>query len=192
MQAVAIIGYPGAGKSVSVEIAEEIGYNTISMGDTLKEKADEECPERIEKARRDSTELSVSEVYGNFATEKREQEGFEVVAKWCTDKITEGNGPYVIDGMRSTSELKVFETVLNVDIIHVYAPAINRFEWITNRGRDGEHTFTIDEFIQRDRREQKWGLNELINESDITINNVTDIATYKEKSRSVISELYEE
>lgn len=187
--AIGVIGYPSSGKSQLTEIAVDCGFTSVVMGDAVREKAKDRWSNRIEKADKGVSDETVSDVYGEFASTARKKEGSGVVARWCVSEIEQIDGPVLIDGLRSVEECQVFEQVVNVKLVFVHAPAVIRLERMQNRGRDGEDTFTADGLLQRDARENQWGLDELVQHADCTIHNCTTEASFHENARAVVRSL---
>jgi dephospho-CoA kinase len=177
--AIAVVGYPSSGKSVTKDVAKNLGYKSITMGDYVRQKTEENWGKQLAESRRDETDQIPSDVYGDFATEMREKHGQGVVAEWCKDEIIESESPVLIDGMRSPESKNIIEQYANLDILFIHAPASLRLEWIKNRGRDSENQFDAKSLLQRDMKENRWGVNELIASSDYTIQNCTTLEEYK-------------
>lgn len=169
--ALGVTGYPGSGKSIVMKIAEDIGFKTVSMGDQIRKRTEEDWRERLNRAEDESTDEIPSDVYGEYATEMRQKHGRGIVSKWCKDDVIGSDVPVLIDGMRSPEELVSFEEYTDIDVLFIHAPASLRFDWIKERARNNEDLFTVDSFMNRDKRENGWGLNELIQNSDYTIHN---------------------
>lgn len=187
---VAVTGYPSSGKSVAKEIANNIGYTTVSMGDKIRKKTKQNWTKRLNDSKKSESTEKPSMVYSSFATKMREKNGQGIVAKWCLEDIKEYNNPVFLDGIRSPKSKEIFEEFTQLDLLYINAPASLRLKWIRNRGRDCEDRFTCKEFLDRDRTENEWGLNQLINNSDYTIHNCTDIETYKQNVRILLHRLY--
>lgn len=188
--ALGITGYPGSGKSILTSIAEDIGYTKVSMGDQIRKRTRDEWSDRLKRAENGESNETPSNVYGTYATEMREKHGRGIVSKWCKEEIVNCETPVLIDGIRSPEELVSFEEYISVDVLFIHAPASLRYEWIKTRARDNEDEFTYDEFMNRDKRENGWGLNELIQDADYTIHNCTELDTFTNSSEKILRELY--
>lgn len=189
--ALGVTGYPGSGKSIVKEIAESIGFKTVSMGDQIRRRTREEWRERLQLAEEGKSDEIPSDIYGEYATKMRDIHGRGIVSKWCKEEINNSNRPVFIDGIRSPEERESFEKYIAVDVLFIHAPASLRFDWIKNRARDNEDTFTAESFIKRDVRENGWGLNELIQNSDFTIHNCTNQTDFEVNVKDKLSEIYE-
>lgn len=176
-----VVGYPGSGKSEAASIADELGYQTFSMGNCVKKRAREELGEDID-----------SDAIGEWATEQREKHGKSVVAEWTLDKIEKNIAPQteviVIDGLRSLEALKKFEEAfLDVRLLYVSAPRWLRLLRLKERGRDGEDAFTLQDMKERDEREDDWGVKSLLEErSLIEIENTASLTIFQEKIQEVL------
>lgn len=178
--AIAVVGYPSSGKSVAKEIARDIGYKTVTMGNYVREKAEEEWEDRFRRARKDETDEIPSDLYGDFATEMRQKHGQGIVAEWCKDEIIESNKPVFIDGIRSPESKEIIKEYADLELLFIHAPASIRLKWIKERGRDSENEFDAQSLLKRDMKENEWGVNELIASSDYTIQNCTTLEDYKQ------------
>lgn len=168
-----ITGYPGAGKTVVADIAEEYGAEVVSMGDEVR-------------ARNDTDEHT-----GVFATEMREQHGQDIVARWTADKI-EGldADTVVVEGVRSLDELEYFQQYFDeFTLILVNADDSIRLKRLQDRGREDEDEFDMDALQERDEREESWGLAELIEDGDYEtiVNNHNTRGPLEEKVRETMN-----
>lgn len=179
MNVYCITGYPGSGKSTATSYLKDQGIPVISMGDIVRELALQQ------------DDVSSSSEVGKWATSKREEEGDTYFAKqtceqiqseYTTDKI-------VIDGLRSSTELQIFEQEFeSVEIIVIDAPFEIRFNRVTNRGRDEEEqNYTKEEFHKRDKQEEGWGLSELIPNADHRIDNTNSIEHLHSQLNSILN-----
>jgi dephospho-CoA kinase len=165
-----IYGLPGAGKSTIVDIAEQIGFNTVIMGDVVRNKAKQHLDNPTSKS------------IGEWATAQRKQHGKEIIAKYTLDKAKQLNDTTIlIEGVRSPAELAVFSDNYSLKTIRVDAPFTLRYRRIAERDRLEKDDFNQNDLIDRDSRELDWGLGELIrtNTPDKTLTNNTDYSRYK-------------
>lgn len=186
---VAVTGYPSSGKSIATRIAEEVGFHTVVMGDNIRRRTEEMWGERLEMARSGESDETVSTVYGEFATEMREKHGYGVVAEWCLEEIEQAEGDVFIDGMRSPEERTAFEESIEMELVYINAPASLRLQRMKDRGRDGEDTFDATDILDRDSRENDWGLNELVQSAEHTVHNCTTKDRYEKDLRDLFSTL---
>jgi dephospho-CoA kinase len=89
---------PGAGKSLFVDVAEELGYVKVTMGDVIREET-----------RKRGLELTPQNV-GKVMLELRKEGGNNIIAEKCVPKILQqASSKIVIDGIRSLNEAEVFQ-----------------------------------------------------------------------------------
>lgn len=186
---VAVTGYPSSGKSIATDMADKVGFHTVIMGDHIRQKTKEMWGDRLNRAKNNESNESVSTVYGKFATQMREKYGNGIVAEWCSEEIKNVDGDVFIDGMRSPEERYILEDKFDIELIYINSPASLRLERMRNRGRDGEDSFDASDIMDRDQRENEWGLNELVQSAEHTIHNCTTVEQYEEDLRNVLVEL---
>ncbi len=73
MCVVGIVGMPGSGKTEATKIARKKGFSIVKMGDVIREE--------VERRDLDPTDKNM----GRIATELREKEGKDAIAKRCID-----------------------------------------------------------------------------------------------------------
>ena len=161
-------GMPGAGKSIVVDTAKELGYDVVTMGDVVREqtrlKGLEPTPANI----------------GKVMLELRAQEGQYVIAKKCIPKIEEQKSNRVlIDGLRSLFEADIFkEHFATFTLVAVHAPPNVRFERLKVRGRSDDPP-NYEVFHERDTREMGVGLGNVIAMSEKILVNDNSIEGFK-------------
>lgn len=171
-------GMPGAGKSTVKEIVEKLGFPVIVMGDEV----------RIEAKRRG---LSITpESLGKVMLEIRSVEGPAAVAKRCIPKIKNINSHIIfIDGLRSLYEVEEFKKEFpEFRILAIHASPQTRFKRLLERGRDDDPE-NWREFSERDRRELKVGVGEVIAMADYMLVNE---GTLKELEENLVNILKRE
>jgi dephospho-CoA kinase len=148
-------GYPGSGKSAVAQIMGENRAQIISMGDQIRDR----IPEN-----------SSYKHTGDFANEQREKHGKDIVAKWTETEIKDTEEEtVVIEGVRSRDELKYFDSAIDgFELVVVTAPDEVRLERLRDRGRESESGFDMAKLKERDKREESWGLKELVNSGEYT------------------------
>ncbi len=154
-----ITGMPGAGKSIVAEFFKEEGFPVICMGDVIREEVKkrglEYTPETGKKIM-----LELREKYGNNA-----------VAIKCIEKIKQlKEEKIVVEGVRSLDEVEEFKKIAKIKIIGIHASPSIRFERLSTRKR-GDDPNSYEIFKERDLRELKIGLGNVIALSDIMIIN---------------------
>jgi|Deesub1362A_J573_1020465.scaffolds.fasta_scaffold00089_27 dephospho-CoA kinase len=180
MKLIAFVGKPLAGKSEASRIAKEIGLTVINMGDVVREEVKRRGLEMKDK------------IVGKVATELREREGKDVIAKRCIEKVRRisGENVLVIDGIRSIYEVERFKKEFGEDfiLISIKSPLEIRFERAKRRQREDDVS-TIEELKERDRRELSWGMGEAIAMANLVIDNTGDIEEFRKKVKSILEEI---
>jgi dephospho-CoA kinase len=159
---VGLAGMPGSGKSLVVTTAKELGYSIIVMGDVIRQET---------KTR--GLELTPENV-GKVMIELRQEKGNYVIAYRCVPQIKEKTSSKVlVDGLRSLHEAEIFrENFKKFSLLAVYASPQTRFQRLLNRGRSDD-TSEWQVFHERDMRELKVGLGNVIAMAEeMVINNI--------------------
>lgn len=181
------VGYPAAGKSVIADWMEDAGVPVVSMGNRLRERFEQQDKQELMNKLGTS---NASSLLGKWATRQREKHGSDIVAKWTAEHIKDNiqSDTVFVDGLRSNEELSRFEERFDsVHVIFVDADKSIRLERIRNRGREGESEFTMQDLEERDKREESWGLKQVIPKSDFTIKNESSIEHFHDR----ISEVFQ-
>jgi len=178
MKIIAFVGLPLSGKTTAARVAEEMGIPVVVMGDVIREEV-----------RRRGLELN-DENAGKIASELRAKEGMDAIAKRCVPKIREKlseHGVVVIDGIRGIAEVEHFRKVFGEDfvLINIESPLDVRFQRSLSRKREDDIT-TIEELRRRDERELSWSMEEAMKAADFTVENLTDLDTFREKIRDLL------
>jgi len=182
----AVVGMPGAGKSIIAEVAEKYGFSRVVMGDVVRREA---------KLR---GLPATAENLGKIALELRKKFGDDIIARRTLSKIIyllENDCKYIlIDGLRSLIEYEYFKRVLEplcrFLVLAVHASPKTRFERLKNRGREDDPK-TWDEFKQRDLRELKMGIGSLIALADLMLINESSINEFKNLIRRELERILE-
>ena len=150
MKVIGLVGKAGAGKDMVCEIMEK-RHPSLRMGDVV-----------IEETRRRGLEITDENV-GMVASDLRKKEGMAAIAKRCVEKIESLDSPIVIiNGIRGSDEVKFFQTMFeHFLVIEVWAPDSVRYERIRKRSR-ADDVQDFEQFLERDRRETSWGLEQAI------------------------------
>ncbi|MEM0202851.1 MAG: AAA family ATPase [Archaeoglobaceae archaeon] len=174
---IAFVGYPLAGKSTASEVAKELGIPVVVMGDVVREEA---IKRGIEPT---------AENLGKIAEELRKKEGMDAIAKRCIPKIRSHYPVVLVDGIRGIAEVMALKKAFgNVVLIAIEAPLEVRFERAKMRKRSDD-VATIEDLIERDRREESWGLKKAMEIADFTIENTGDQESFREKVKALLQKL---
>jgi len=178
MKIIAFVGLPLSGKTTASRIAEEMGIPVIVMGDVVREE--------VKRRGLDPTDENT----GKVASELREMEGMDAVAKRCIPRIREKlkkRGIVVIDGIRGIAEVERFKSEFGEDfvLINIEAPIELRFERALRRRRDDD-VKSLEDLRKRDERELSWSMKEAMKRADLTVENIGDLDEFEEKIRGII------
>ena len=160
------VGLPGSGKEEFITIAKKYNFEVIRMGDIVRER---------------TAELGLpitNQNCGMVANEERKQHGLDIWAKRTVPRIK--SQFVLIDGTRGEAEVNYFRQVYpkNLKVVAIFADQNTRFERIKNRNRPDD-TKTLEEFIERDKRELAWGIGNVFLLADyMLINDSTKEAFY--------------
>ncbi len=151
---------PGAGKSTIADGLKPKGYDTINMGNIVREEA--------KKRNVESTRSNL----GKLMLELREKNGPGAIAELIKPEIESSTANVIlIDGVRSTDEIQVLRKFGNVKLLAIHASTDTRFNFLQKRGRPDDPQ-TKDHFEERDNRELGVGISNPIALSDYAISNI--------------------
>ena len=171
----AVCGMPGSGKGEFAQVFMEAGIPVRSMGDMVRE----------EVARRN---LEVApEVFGEVASDLRREFGEDVLAVRLTaavDELLNTHSLVLIDGLRGTAEYNVFKSTWGerFQSVAIHTDKDIRFERMMARGRSEDGG--IATFEARDEREKGWGLEDLIDDADVLVENNDDLVQFQNQIRT--------
>ena len=157
---IGIAGMPGAGKDTVRKTVQKLGFPVIVMGDEVRSEA-----------KRKGLKIT-PENLGKLMLQMRKENGPAAVAKRCIPKIKAIESPVIfIDGIRSLHEVEEFKKkFLNVRVLAIHASPKTRFKRLLKRGRRDDPK-DWESFVERDRRELKVGLGEVIATADYMVIN---------------------
>ncbi len=180
MKIIAFTGMPAAGKSEAVQIAKDKGIPVIRMGDLV-----------WEETRRQGKQLTDKNV-GSVATSMRKKYGMDIWAKRTIEKIPslKKTSHLVIDGVRNMEELELFkkELGLNFLVVAIDASDENRRKRAIARGRTDDSK-NLTDLEERDKREISWGLQKVIADADIIIQNNGTLENLKKQVLALFEKL---
>ncbi len=173
MKAIGVCGMPGSGKGVITKIAEEMGYEIINMGDVIREEAEKR-----------------GEDPGKTAIALRREQGKYVVAEKCVKKImNSGKDKFLIEGIRSPYEVKIFKGYFNkFKVISVFSTRKTRFKRLKKRGSKDDPT-KYQKFVERDQRELGFGIGDVIATSDYLIINEGSLWKFKNNVENLLKRM---
>ncbi len=177
-----VSGMPGSGKSEFANIAKELNYRTVIMGDVIRKKVKEMGLE------------STPENTGRVMTDIRKMHGDEAVAHLTCIEIDrllgENSDKIIIDGIRSQKEVEYFRKHLGkvFFVVAIHAEPIVRFKRLRLRERT-DAPKTYDEFDKREQSELSLGLGETIVYSNFIISNNETKEMFYEYAISLLKDL---
>ncbi len=173
---IGFVGLAGAGKSSALESIEYLG-KIITMGDVIRKEVE------LRKLPHSSENL------GMIAKDLRKMHGNDIIAKRCVELIrTSPSDVIFIDGLRSMSEVKIFRQIWKFPIISIIADKSIRYKRLLERGRDDD-SLKIEVIQERDEREIKFGLKEVIENSNYKIKNDSTIEVLQKKTVEIVQKI---
>ena len=171
---------PFSGKTEAVKIAKDKGIPIVRMGDMV-----------WDEVKKRGLELNDQNV-GFVANEMREKHGMHIWAKRTIEKIKTMNyeGFLVIDGLRNVEEIDIFKKELGEKFIVIAIEVSDKTRYgramIRSRRDDSKD---IEKVKERDRRENRWGLAEVVASADIVISNEKDIESFRGEIRKIFDKI---
>jgi len=176
MKIIGFCGLPGSGKSTAIEAIADLG-KIVTMGDVIRDEAKKR---NIEPSGKN---------LGKIAKDLREKGGPSVIAKKCIELIKNLDDEIVIvDGVRSFYEVNEFRREWKFPLIAIELSDQERFKRLYERARSDDSK-SIDEIIQRDKREIGFGLKEVVRNADYKIQNDSTKEMLKTKTRKLVLEV---
>lgn len=180
MEIIASVGMPGSGKGEATNIAEENGFDVVVMGDVVK------------TVMRDHGLDPETDSVGKFCNDMRVEHGMDIMAQFTADVVRDMDASRVfIDGIRGWAEAEYLmdEFGDNFYLISIEAPFDVRFDRIKERGRvDDSEIETRDDLRERDHREKGWGMDEALENADVTVQNTGSLDEFQQMIEYVIQE----
>ncbi|MFB6243471.1 MAG: AAA family ATPase [Halobaculum sp.] len=175
MRILGTVGLPGSGKGEAAAVAEAAGIPVVTMGDVIRDA----CRERG---------LDPAQHHGEVAKQLREEDGPTAIADRTVDRLREVDGDVVlVDGLRGPAELDRFREAFgeSFELVAIEAPREVRAERAAERGRD-ESDGDREAFERRERREREFGLVEVMERADVTVDNTGSLAAFHERVRDLL------
>lgn len=170
---------PGAGKSTVASSLSKEGYVVVTMGDCVREEAS------------DRGLKPTDENLGKLMLDLRKENGPAAIAQLVANKISkihseQKKNKFIIDGIRSNSEIDLLKKIGIVKILGIHASAPIRFRHLQERSRTDAPS-TMKECELRDQRELEVGVSKAIALADEIIpNNDITIEQLVSKARTII------
>lgn len=158
----AFTGLPFSGKSLAVEVAKELQFPVVRMGDSVWEEVTRQGLPLTDKT------------VGQVATTMRNEQGKDIWAQRTLEKIQsmDTTKALIIDGVRNHEEIEAFKQKLGEDfvVIAITAPDEIRYQRALARGREDD-SGNLEKIKERDDREKSWGIEAVIASADIVVPN---------------------
>ncbi|HID42281.1 MAG TPA: flagellar hook-basal body complex protein FliE [Archaeoglobaceae archaeon] len=179
MKIIAFVGLPLSGKSTAANVARKLGIPVVVMGDVVREEV-----------KKRGLELT-DENAGKIASELREEEGMDAIAKRCIPIIKNISGHVVvIDGIRGIAEVECFKKEFGDDFILICIDSNidKRLERALGRKRSDDIS-SIEELKQRDERELSWNMDKAMQVCYFTIKNDSGYRKFTNEVEKLLREL---
>ena len=177
---VGVVGMPGSGKSIVSDVAREMGFQVIVMGDAVRAEAQRRGLEPTGEAMR------------NLMLKLRAERGPTVVAELCFPLVDSAGELVLIEGIRSLHEVEAFrERYGRLHLIAVHSSPRTRFKRLIARGRPDDPS-DWEEFCKRDKTELSVGIGSAIALADHVLVNEGPVEELREEARRLLRRLVEE
>ncbi|WP_371803530.1 AAA family ATPase [Candidatus Lokiarchaeum ossiferum] len=173
---IGLVGMPGSGKSTALEIAKQFG-EVVVMGDVVREEAK-------------NRNIPInSQNLGQLAKSLRNQYGPDAIAQKCIQKMQSITNDFCfLDGIRSKHEMTVFAEKYLIKVVAIIVPDHIRHQWLISRNRQDDSS-SIDDILERDKRELDFGVQTVIENADFQIENLGTIEELKLNCEKTFKEL---
>lgn len=196
-----VTGLPGSGKSIISRVAKKENIHTISMGDIIRKEAEctntttgqaainlrkrygnnvvaDHCVKHIQnhaKNNRYKKKTKVKKIH-NHANKNKPPRKYKKIEQDI----------YIIEGIRSPYEVKYFKKYFkNFKVIAIHSNPESRFNRLKRRKRSDDSS-DYKQFLERDRRELKFGIGNVIALADYMLINEGPIQVFKNNVRALI------
>ncbi|MFB6233655.1 MAG: AAA family ATPase, partial [Haloarculaceae archaeon] len=152
----------------------------VTMGDVIRE----ECRDRG---------LDPATHHGEIARALREEHGPGAIAERSLPMIEahlEETGTVLVDGIRSGTEVDIFEDAFGEGfvLVCVEAPFEQRARRLDLRGRDAGGEEGGESLADRDERELGFGMDEAIGRAEVSIRNDGTLAEFRDQIRTLLAD----
>ncbi|MEZ3116201.1 AAA family ATPase [Halobaculum sp. MBLA0147] len=175
MRVLGTVGLPGSGKGEAATVAREADIPVVTMGDVIRDA----CRDRG---------LDPAEHHGTVAKRLREEDGPTAIADRTVERLRAVDDDVVlVDGLRAPAELDTFRDAFGdaFTLVAVEAPFEVRAERAADRGRD-DSDGDREAFREREDREKSFGLVEVMDRADVTVDNTGSLAAYHSRIRELL------
>lgn len=182
MKIIVLTGMPGSGKGEIANYCKFISIPVVRMGDMV-----------IEEVKARGLDVN-SDTVGKVASEMREKEGYDIWARRTADYIEKYVTPrkpefVIIDGVRNIEEIYHFRNRFgdSLKILAVHASPKTRHQRLIRRGRKDDGT--LEDALERDKRELSWGIGTVIALADLMIINEGSLLDFRKGYEKAIEQL---
>lgn len=172
---IVLTGFPASGKTTAKDTLENEGYVGVSTGDIVREMAAEDLGKDVSELGEDET--------GKWSTQKREDDEIYATREGVNRIMNQEQDTFVVEGIRCQKEIEYLkESFDDCVVVFLHASREERLKRKTERNRSGEET-TLKSLKERDEREKKWGLKEIVEEElwDVHIDTECSIEEFEDK-----------
>ncbi|MEM3506861.1 MAG: AAA family ATPase [Candidatus Bathyarchaeia archaeon] len=174
---IVIAGMPGSGKALSSQIFKSLGLPVLAFGDIVREEAKKRGLKPNFKN------------MGMLMMKMREEGGAAIMAKRLIPKIEEINSNLIVlEGARSIDEINELKKHYKVILIGIHSSPRTRYKRLLNRKRSDDPK-SLKEFKERDKRELKIGLGNLIALADRIVVNEGPIKKLEIELKKIFKEV---
>jgi len=171
---------PGSGKSVASRVGESLGMKVVLMGDFVRDEASQRNQDPGKVA------LDLRKEYGEFVVAERCVKMIKTSENQDKNVKSANSSLYLIEGIRSPYEVEIFKQEFkDFKVIAVHSKPKTRFKRLKRRRRSDDSPLVSDLQI-RDQRELKFGIGEVIANSDYVVINEGGLKKLKDKLRSIL------
>ncbi len=176
---IATTGMPGSGKGELSRLFREAGYPVYVCGDVVRREAERRGLPK------DSRTL------GGLMFALREEGGrAAIVRRLAPDVRSDPSRVVVVEGIRNLEEVEELRREFDVILVAVHSPPRLRYERLVARGR-GDDPRTPEEFRERDARELRVGVGDVIALSDLVIRNDGTLADLEGEFKGLLRRVEE-
>jgi dephospho-CoA kinase len=180
MKVIGVTGMPGSGKSIVSRVGKRLGMKVVRMGDVIRDEAVQRNQDPGKVA------LDIRKEYGEFVVAERCVELIKISKNQSNNLKSTSSSFYLIEGIRSPSEVERFKQEFkDFKVITIHSRPKTRFQRLKRRRRSDDSSLVSD-FQTRDQRELRFGIGEVIANSDYIVINEGSLKTLKNKVRSIL------
>lgn len=174
---IATTGMPGSGKGELSRLFREAGYPVYICGDIVRREAERRGLPK------DSRTL------GGLMFALREEGGRAAIVKRLSAEVeSDPSKVVVVEGIRNLEEVDEFRRRFEVIVVAVHSPPKLRYERLLRRGR-GDDPKSPEDFRERDERELRVGVGDVIALADLVIRNEGTLADLEEEFKGLMGRI---